>query len=576
MGVVAMEILWSLCLVVVLVSVHPAKARRGLQVQGLSCVNDFVNNVSCTWNSSHIEPGIDCWIFGEKKSWVMGDTGAFQQLPMIRSCKLKQLGSSVQGCSFVFENKAFSCSEVMSSIRVECNGTAVDSLTKYEPCYHRAANVSINDSWISWTPGSPRSNLFILFEFELEIKQNHQKWKEATTLPTDRQGERIPDWARKAGHYEARVRVKPSEMYPNSHWSDWSPVASWVIVGDMTPALEDKVPPLDQTRFNQATYLVIVISLSLSFSLIVILIVCLRSCMRKGLFKRKPVPNPSKYFHTLHSVHGGNIKKWLNPQTASESFFIAQPCDQISPVEVFDVWDVVRSTTPSSTTTALLHCHSGCASSGLGSSGVVEHSSSSSSSPCFSNMGYFYPSYPSTSLRIDPSPDYFTYRDDFLDSHNLQLSLCPFLAGSSTYEGLHCPKREHNMEPHSPDSGFGVGKEDQADFEEDVDVGQEEVSGDHHDSPLLIFPLQLPSWMCPPSSPPPACPPSSCPPPCHPPSLPQVHPDQDVPVVAPSGSYVSLPVGGAMCRSSSMPVEAGKTGYLTLKDLQTTYSNKSI
>lgn len=33
MGIVAMEILWSLCLVVVLVSVHPVKARGGLQGQ---------------------------------------------------------------------------------------------------------------------------------------------------------------------------------------------------------------------------------------------------------------------------------------------------------------------------------------------------------------------------------------------------------------------------------------------------------------------------------------------------------------------------------------------------------------
>lgn len=173
-----------------------------------------------------------------------------------------------------------------------------------------------------------------------------------------------------------------------------------------------------------------------------------------------------------------------------------------------------------------------------------------------------------SSARTDPNPAYFTYQDDFhnpLNTHSLHLSLCPSLDTSPTYESL---KRE----PHSPDSGFGIGTEDDEDKEDEkvVDAEEEEAPDDHHSLPLLILPLQLPSRMCPPSAPPP--PPNA-------PSLTQVSCDNqqvDVAAAAASGSFAAWPLAGTMCRSSSMPMETCKTGYLTLKELQTTFSNKSI
>ncbi|XP_070779836.1 interleukin-2 receptor subunit beta [Enoplosus armatus] len=544
-----MQILRPLCVLVLLCAGDAAHSRRG--PPGLSCVNDFVNNVSCVWTSSPVAPGVDCRISGVKKIWILSENSVRYSDNMIRSCNLTQHGNSPPGCSFVFEREEFSPFEVMSNISMECGGTLVENLTDYKPCDHikmhppGVPNVSItaNETWISWSPGGPLSYIFSTFDFQVQVKLKNQTWKEARTLSTQESKLRIPSWTLK-GHCQVRLRVKPTrnDYCDGSHWSNWSPAASWVGA-------------TSHHRIITSQWLML--GVVFSVGLIIAMLVLYRSCVSRGHLKGKPVPNPSKYFHTLHSIHGGNLKKWLNPLSTSESFFTAQPCDHISSV------DVVPSTSPSSSmTSALLHFRS-CPSAGSDTSGV-----SSSSSSCFSNMGYFMSSSSSGSAQTDPGPAYFTYQGDFYNlhsSHNLHLSLGPSLTTSPAYVSL---KRE----PQSPDSGLGLGKEDEEDKGDIkvVDVEGDEVSDDHQNSPLPILPLHLPSQMCCPSSPPP--PPNA-------PSVVQASSDGqqvDVDVAAASGSYAAWPLVGAMCRSSSMHVEPCKTGYLTLKELQTTFRNKSI
>ncbi|XP_070703895.1 interleukin-2 receptor subunit beta [Pempheris klunzingeri] len=556
-----MQILWSFYILVVLCSVDAAHSHEGSQ--GLSCVNDFINNVSCTWNSSLVAPGEDCWIFGVKKTW----NHMKLRSQIVRSCKLNQHQNSPPGCSLHFENQIFNSYDKMPNISMECNGTLVEILKEYHPVSHikmhppGVPNVSstANVTWISWSPGSPITKHLTVFNFQVQIKNKGQTWKEARTLSTQERKLKINSWQLE-GHCQVRVRVKPSEKY-TSHWSNWSPATSWVGETNMEVISQDQGWILDQTWL-------LMWGVMFSFGLIlVVMLVLYRSCTSRGLRKGKLVPNPSKYFYTLHSVHGGNLKTWLNPASASESFFMTRPCDHISTVEVCESWDVVPSTSPSSSSTsALLHFRS-YPSPGSDTSGVADNFSSSSSS-CFSNMGYFMSSSSSSSARTEASPAYFTYQDDFHNlhtSHNLHPSLCPSLTISPKCDSL---KRE----PQSPDSGFDTGKEDEKNKEDKkvADVEGEEVLDDLQSSPLLILPLQLPSQICPPSS---------LPPPPNDPCLNQVSHDShqvDTPVAAASGSYAAWPLAGAMCRSSSMPVEPCKTGYLTLKELQTTFSNKSI
>ncbi|XP_035037680.1 interleukin-2 receptor subunit beta isoform X1 [Hippoglossus stenolepis] len=560
--IVVMEMLWPL---IVLFAASTAHSHKESQTRGLACVNDFVRNVSCTWSSSPVAPGVDCWIHGTKTIWIFENQTRYSRL-IIQSCKLKPHETSPPGCTFAFENHVFNRYE-FNNISMECDGKLLENLPMFEPYKHiqmnppgvPAVSSTANETLISWSPGSPLSSFLITLNFQVQIKLKQQMWKEDSTLST--QEPQLKIHARQPkGHYQVRVRVSPGGTH-SGHWSNWSPTTSWTA----SHGQDRLLPPT----------LLIMWAVMLPVGFLVVVLVFYLCCVHKGCCRRlkvKPVPNPSYYFHTIHSVQGGNLKKWLNPLSAPESYFMAQPGDHISPVEVCEGWDTVPPASPSSISTiALLHI-GGFPSAGSDTSKVVDDSSSSSSS-CFSNMGYFMSSTSSSVARTDPNPVYFTYQDDFHNLHNegrLHLALCPSLTSSSAYERL---KRE----PQSPDSGFGIGQEDEEDKSDKTSMAAEgdEVSDDPLSSPPLILPLHPPSWVCFPSS---------VLSPLHLPGLNQIYSDsqeeeeeeEEEDVAAADSNYAAWPVAGPMCRSSSMSAEPCKRGYLTIKELQTTFSNKSI
>ncbi|XP_062422295.1 interleukin-2 receptor subunit beta isoform X2 [Pungitius pungitius] len=558
----AVEVLVSLYVLAVLFSKSAADSHK--DSPGLSCVNDFVNNVSCTWDASTGASGLDCWIVGMKITWIYKNQGRHEGT-IIRNCKLKQHRNSPSGCSFVFENDEFNPLNTMPYIRVECNGTTVENITNYSPFDHikmhppGVPNVSCtaNETLISWRPGGPPSIFLKFFDFQVQIKQKKQSWDESSTLFTQEQELMVDAW-KVTGPCQVRVRVKPT-LKKSSHWSDWSPTTSWQGATDMGPTTQDEEGVLGTLSM---------VRLVGGFCLCIFVIVAL--VLYRRLLKGRPVPTPSKYFHTLHSVHGGNVKEWLNPPSAPESFFTAQLCDSISPIEICGGLDVVPTTSsPSGSTSAMLHFRNHPPA-GSDTSGVVADSSSSSS--FFSNKGYFISSSSGSVATTGLSLAYLAYCNDssnLRNTLNLRLSLHPSLNGHPTYESL---KRE----PQSPDSGLGIGKEDEdgnEDGNEDerfANVEEKGVSDDEPSPALLILPLHLPSQMCPPSRAPPT--PNA-------PTLTMIPSESqqvEVAVAAANGHYAAWPTAGAMCRSSSMPVEPCKTGYLTLKELQTTFSNKSI
>lgn len=213
------------------------------------------------------------------------------------------------------------------------------------------------------------------------------------------------------------------------------------------------------------------------------------------------------------------FQAWLNP---AEAFFTTQPSDGISVVEVCDT--VMASVSPPSSIFPSAPMQSGLSDAG----------GSSSSLSSFSNIGYFLSSSSSGSAPTVRAPPSFTYPDEGDRGNCITRSLCSFFENARSYESL---KRE----PLSPDSGFSFGKEDES-KETDSEVPWDQIC------PLLVLPPQ------------------------HPPKPPLLSP----PHLSANDPPMDSAEGGCVSRSSSMNAQPCRTGYLTLKELHMTFSNKSI
>lgn len=227
----------------------------------------------------------------------------------------------------------------------------------------------------------------------------------------------------------------------------------------------------------------------------------------------KTIPTNSRIF-PLKSLC---FQTWLNP---TEAFFNTQPVNGISLVEVSSAFAGAPMKWGPST--------------GWDNGGDAVSGSSSSLSS-FYNIGYFLSGSSSSSAPTACAPAYFTYPDrSDRGKASTTVSLCSSFGTTRSYESL-------VRDPQSPDSGFSFRKEDEAE-NEDTEAPEDQ------ECPLLALPPQ--HHYSPPQPSPPQL--SSGDPPAH------------------------AAEGGLVCRSSSMNVQPCRTGYLTLKELHMTFSNKSI
>ncbi|XP_064172350.1 interleukin-2 receptor subunit beta-like [Anguilla rostrata] len=301
--------------------------------QGLTCTNDYINNITCMWNSSGSHPGVHCVLQGELE----------RHNKHVNSCDLKPMEGqdTLRSCHLIFNKEEGFNSRDKLPLTVTCeNDTVVrcDYRPKLHIKMHPPGKPIVAKSNVSWSL-SKLPKMPLSFYCELQYKRSEQPWENAVSrnLTAKQMSVELPeDKLEKGRQYEARVRVMPSEP-KKGVWSSWSPTASWRSEVGRIP----KTPSPSVSFPGLGPELQVTLGLVTAAVALLVLITC--KFHRAGWvynLKLQHVPNPSTYFQSLNSVHGGNFQKWLSPRFAPESFDVPQSFEDISAVEVFKAKDV--------------------------------------------------------------------------------------------------------------------------------------------------------------------------------------------------------------------------------------------
>ncbi|GCB65342.1 hypothetical protein scyTo_0013445 [Scyliorhinus torazame] len=183
------------------------------------------------------------------------------------------------------------------------------------------------------------------------------------------------------GIYKAQIRVKISDeppVYYRSTWSEWSHPVKWKSevpspsVGVMRPVLVS----------------------SLLFAGILVAVGIGQFTIQRSKVKKLhwlSIPDPGKFFYELNSTYGGNFQKWLGTTFPTSFNSTEDLATEISSVEISEIKDsesFIKQDYVSD------------------SSGFKSIGDSSMSS--FANQGYFWFSYPSA-YEVDSCKVYFSY-----------------------------------------------------------------------------------------------------------------------------------------------------------------------
>ncbi|MCI4395223.1 hypothetical protein PGIGA_G00177940 [Pangasianodon gigas] len=519
--------MWSVWLILFLLL--PEDGQSSLTHSELSCVNDYMTNISCLWNDT-------AWLTGQNcRLQVTRDT---HRGLITKSCSL----NTTRNCWITVSPKLSFAEKIM--LEVLCNKTRMDNVKEYRPGrhvkLHPPEQLNVTGNNVTWSRGSHFPKSITKYEFQLQVKAKQQSWEEVKPRRVDGTFVLLDGDSVCGGVCEARVRVKPLEPKKEDqirgHWSDWSPAVTWrseVIVN--TQATHK--PETSNTSIISHPEVIGMLVGFVPLILIVLILASLSVYRHKCGLKVgcEHVPDPSKYFQPLINKHNGNFQEWLGPQHSTSLFLPSHSYDcEISPVdEVTEAWN-----DPLAGNTVLIYANH---------TAVLQQQMSDGSqvSSGVSNMGYFYSEHQPGSVCLDSCPVYFTYHPEG-----------GALESSMSYERL------RGAAPTSPDSGFGMEAEkeeaDEEEQEDDTGKGQKKECSGVNMQHLVSFVLSLPESARI----------------TIPPSFADLTPWQEE--SESSGiSTNSESLDGAVVRPSSMVVQPCSSGYLTLKEMQK-YSNKSI
>ncbi|NXW58418.1 IL2RB protein, partial [Eurystomus gularis] len=217
-------------------------------------------------------------------------------------------------------------------------------------------------------------------EYQVRYRTTSQSWEEAKdfTITQDQMWMVFQSLSPNL-KYEAAVRAKPSDSGAyKGVWSEWSETILW-----RTHADQPSRPVLPALIVSSCIFVIIGTAFLLN----------LRTLKWFKKILKIHIPDPEKFFPPLVSVHGGDIQKWLSSPFSTSSYCVNSTAPEISMLEVMQKNDQESQFLLSKGTLTPDH---------------PTETSGHSVSSCFTNQGYFFFHLPS-SFEIEPCQIYFTY-----------------------------------------------------------------------------------------------------------------------------------------------------------------------
>ncbi|XP_078387730.1 interleukin-2 receptor subunit beta-like [Cetorhinus maximus] len=396
----------------------------------LKCIVNYLDSMTCCWSSDVSHTGSQCELWVDDPDEKDEDEDEDEpEFPKRCSPKNKTPSSSKRQERRCHLDIPYFAAAQEFNITLLCSRNGSQVTVAWIPDFRPFRNIKPKAPYnLTVTNNSRTQTDFVwltyhelLFadklEFEMRYKTEDENWKDAKTLQI-MQHERkvsIDSSNLKAVHlYEAQIRTKITDRDPdgyNSMWSEWSHVVKW----------KSKVPtpPVGIIRLTLVSALFVV-----GF-LVVVTFLTIRQLTIKRYSVKKlnwlSIPDPGKFFYELNSTYGGNFQKWLGT-TFPASFSSTEDLGtEISSVEISEIKE----------SESFIKQEYVSDSSGFKSIG-------NSSLASFANQGYFWFSYPSA-YEVDSCKVYFSYDRNALRSGSEQSGSyrCLTSSNDSLYDSSH-------------------------------------------------------------------------------------------------------------------------------------------
>ncbi|XP_067875631.1 interleukin-2 receptor subunit beta-like isoform X2 [Heterodontus francisci] len=360
----------------------------------LQCVVDYLKSMTCCWTAkvSQNDPLCEVWVDDPEELDDSEDDEA--EFPKMCSPKSNPGSSKMQGRSCNLNFMFFAAAQTFN-VTLLCprhgSQTEVAWIPNFKPLHNIKLkppyNLNVVNSSSIRTEFSWQTDHELLFDDKLlfEFKYNPVD-EQPNTFQIKRLERRltIESSNLKSDHfYEAQIRVKISNNTDSGYkstWSEWSHVVKWKAKGP---------------KAYGAFRIILIPTLVFTGILVVATILAIRHLSIKRSRVKKlhwlSIPDPGKFFYELNSTYGGNFQKWLGTTFPASFNSIEDLGTEISSVEISEIKDsesFIKQDYVSD------------------SSGFKSIGNSSLSS--FANQGYFWFSYPS-SYEVDSCKVYFSY-----------------------------------------------------------------------------------------------------------------------------------------------------------------------